>query len=100
MPGSPRRGTTGPRRVAVLATLLPLGLAGCAEVLADGDWLPPDVWDGPSSRAAVRVPPGHLPPHGQCRVWFPDRPPGQQPPPSSCRELRRRVPDDAVLVRG
>ncbi len=46
------------------------------------------------------VPAGHAPPPGQCRVWFPDRPPGQQPPPGPCRELRRRVPDDAVLVRG
>ena len=30
------------------------------------------------------VPPGHRPPPGQCRVWYPGRPPGQQPPPMEC----------------
>ena len=34
---------------------------------------------------AQGIPPGHLPPPGQCRVWIDGRPPGQQPPPSSCR---------------
>jgi hypothetical protein len=24
----------------------------------------------------VHIPPGHLPPPGQCRIWYPDRPPG------------------------
>jgi hypothetical protein len=33
------------------------------------------------------VPPGHLPPPGECRIWFPDRPPGHQPPPGACDEL-------------
>jgi hypothetical protein len=46
---------------------------------------------------AVDVPPGHYPPPGECRVWFPDRPPGQQPPPGSCDV---RVPRGAVLVEG
>lgn len=45
----------------------------------------------------VDIPPGHYPPPGACRVWFPDRPPGQQPPPGSCGV---RVPRGAVLVRG
>lgn len=44
------------------------------------------------------VPPGHLPPPGQCRVWFPGRPPGQQPPPGNCFELRHRVPPGAYLI--
>ncbi len=50
--------------------------------------------------AASQVPPGHLPPPGQCRVWFPDRPPGQQPPPGPCHQLQWQVPPGAVLVRG
>jgi hypothetical protein len=97
MLGLPRKAATGARRAAALA-VLPLGLAGGC---AGGDWLPPDArgWPWfPSSGA--EVPPGQLPPPGECRVWFPGRPPGQQPPPGPCRELRRRVPDDAVLVRG
>ena len=48
----------------------------------------------------VNVPPGHMPPPGKCRVWFPDRPPGQQPPPGSCNELMFKVPPGAHLVRG
>lgn len=35
------------------------------------------------------IPPGHLPPPGECRVWYDGRPPGQQPPPTDCREAER-----------
>ena len=35
------------------------------------------------------IPPGHMPPPGECRVWYDGRPPGQQPPPTSCREAER-----------
>jgi hypothetical protein len=48
----------------------------------------------------VKIPPGHLPPPGQCRVWYPDRPPGHQPPPGPCHQLQYQVPPGAVLVRG
>lgn len=46
------------------------------------------------------VPPGHMPPSGQCRIWYQDRPPGHQPPPGDCRRLSRDVPDNARLIRG
>lgn len=36
---------------------------------------------------SFRVPPGHLPPPGACRLWYVGRPPGHQPPPQSCRSL-------------
>lgn len=35
------------------------------------------------------VPPGQLPPAGQCRVWYEGRPPGQQPRPTSCDNAER-----------
>jgi hypothetical protein len=35
------------------------------------------------------VPPGHLPPPGECRVWYDGRPPGQQPRPTDCRNAER-----------
>lgn len=47
-----------------------------------------------------RIPPGHFPPPGECRVWDPDLPPGQQGPPGSCDELERRVPAGHYLVYG
>ena len=47
----------------------------------------------------VHIPPGHLPPPGSCRIWYPDRPPGHQPPPGNCRELSWHVPPGAILVR-
>ncbi len=31
-----------------------------------------------------KIPPGHMPSAGECRVWFDGRPPGQQPSPTSC----------------
>jgi hypothetical protein len=46
------------------------------------------------------IPPGHMPPPGKCRIWFPDLPPGQQPPPGDCEELRYHVPRGACLIGG
>ena len=48
----------------------------------------------------VHVPEGHLPPPGECRIWFPDREPGDQPPPGSCHALKHKVPPGAYLIRG
>ena len=42
---------------------------------------------------AQGVPPGHLPPPTQCRVWYDHRPNGRQPAPTNCRQA------EAVAVR-
>ena len=47
-----------------------------------------------------RIPPGHMPRRGECRIWYVNRPPGHQPAPGSCRVLRRYVPHNAILIRG
>lgn len=44
---------------------------------------------GRGRNATQGVPPGHLPPPGQCRVWYDGRPPGRQPPPINCSEAER-----------
>lgn len=35
---------------------------------------------------AQGVPPGHLPPANQCRLWYNNRPAGRQPAPTTCRQ--------------
>jgi len=47
-----------------------------------------------------KIPPGHMPPPGSCRIWYPGKPPGQQPPPGDCGKLRRQIPPGAWLIRG
>lgn len=37
----------------------------------------------------AQVPPGQMPPAGQCRVWYANRAPGQQPGPTSCATAER-----------
>jgi len=86
MPSQFRNG----RRLGAIA--LGLLLAGCT-VYAE----PAPVYYQPTT---AHVPPGHLPPPGACRVWYPDRPPGHQPPPGPCHVLRYQVPPGAFLVRG
>ncbi len=49
--------------------------------------------------AHLGIPPGHLPPPGQCRVWFPGRPPGRQPSPGNCIDVEHHVRPGCWLVR-
>lgn len=49
---------------------------------------------------SYRIPAGHLPPPGKCRVWFPDRPAGHQPPPTDCYEAERWRAYGAQVIYG
>ncbi len=55
---------------------------------------------GYSKNRLPKIPPGHMPPPGKCRIWFSGRPPGHQPPPGNCEVLERQVPTGAWLIRG
>lgn len=77
----------------LLAAGLALALAGCVVVQ---ERPAPVVVAAPRE---LRVPPGHLPPPGHCRLWYPGRPPGHQPPPVPCRQLRV-APGAFVLYEG
>lgn len=46
----------------------------------------------------LRVPRGHYPPPGACRVWYVGRPPGHQPPPVRCDRLYGRAPYGAFVL--
>lgn len=66
-----------------LATFIVIGLAATASIDAQG-----------RGRKAKGVPPGHLPPAGQCRVWYDGVPPGRQPAPTSCNQAEREASRD------
>jgi len=44
------------------------------------------------------IPSGHLPPPGECRIWYPDRPAGHQPPPFKCGGASGRVGPGGWLI--
>lgn len=46
----------------------------------------------------TRIPNGQLPPPGECRIWYPDRPAGHQPPPFKCGESHGRVEPGGWLI--
>lgn len=53
-----------------------------------------------SRRGASKVPPGHRPPAGMCRVWIDGVPPGHQPAVTDCRSAEvqaARIPNSRVI---
>lgn len=77
----------------VLAGLVILA-GGCSSAVrtAPGPASRTVVVSSDEDRSQLRVPRGHYPPVGQCRVWFPGRPPGQQPAAGSCSRVERLAP--------
>jgi hypothetical protein len=49
-------------------------------------------------RSALKVPRGHYPPLGECRLWYPGRPPGRQPAPGACSRVERYAPAGAWIL--
>ena len=97
-----------PCRIVIIC-LLTLFLSGCAtygKVILEDDEGSVSVeidrgsGQGTYESTLPKIPPGHMPPPGECRIWYPGEPPGQQPPPGNCEELRRQVPPGAWLIRG
>lgn len=93
----------------IIITCIVILNAGCGTIgilVNDGgkgqapQWEPrPEPHSYPSYRA-LNIPPGHLPPPGQCRIWYPGKPPGHQPPPTSCETAFREAGMNAwVLYR-
>jgi hypothetical protein len=46
----------------------------------------------------LKIPPGHLPPPGECELWHPGDPPGHQPPPAPCAYLKETAPPGVVVI--
>ncbi|MBD3615460.1 MAG: hypothetical protein HUJ22_02730 [Gracilimonas sp.] len=90
----------------IAAAVLAVTLSGCSQgiLLIQGEHGRVEVQKTQDrhqrGKSFQKIPPGHLPPSGQCRIWLPNTPPGQQPPPGNCHELSRRVPPGAWLIEG
>lgn len=52
----------------------------------------------PHAHGLLKIPPGHLPPPGQCRIWVPGVPPGRQRRAADCSILAAEVPPGAWLL--
>lgn len=85
-------------------------LFGCLTTLVSASACAPVIRSAPApaarvivvsddeDRSRLRVPPGHYPPVGQCRVWFPGRPPGHQPKPAACSRVERVAPAGSWIL--
>jgi len=85
------------QRVVLLAAA-GLVAAGCTRKIVVVDTPPATSARGPSTAATLGVPPGHLPPPGECRVWIPGRPPGRQARPRSCDGILAAAPAGAWIL--
>lgn len=75
-------------------------LSACGVTVAARAPAPAPTYAVVEDQGEYHIPPGHMPPPGECRPWFPGRPPGHQPPSGNCDRLLRTAPADAwVLYR-
>ena len=86
-------------RSASASALAVIALSDCVAYGEPGGSYPYPPYSLPHPES-YRIPEGHLPPPGECRIWSPDGPPGQQPPPGNCYDLEYSVLPGAFLVRG
>lgn len=56
--------------------------------------------DRVGARTETRIPPGHLPPQGMCRVWIDGVPPGQQPEVTDCATAERNRTANSRVIYG
>jgi hypothetical protein len=77
-------------RVLVGCLLLLAGAGACTVSQPAAETQPaPQPKQGRSPAATLGVPPGQLPPPGQCRVWVPGKPPGHQAKARTCDGIER-----------
>ncbi len=83
-------------RITIGSAVALAGLAatGCATRTV----LVTDRRPGPSTAVTLGVPPGQLPPPGQCRVWIRGRPPGRQARARSCDGIVATAPTGAMIL--
>jgi hypothetical protein len=83
----------------VVPCLLVIGAAACSITPSASTPEPQPVRRYPATSArTLGVPPGHLPPVGQCRVWVPGMPPGHQARARSCSNIERDTPKGSWIL--
>ena len=84
----------------VVPCLLVVGAAACSLTSSSSPAPEPQpVRRYPATSAkTLGVPPGHLPPVGQCRVWVPGKPPGHQARARSCSNIEREAPKGSWIL--
>jgi len=81
--------------IALLGALSACSVAVTARVPA-----PAPTYTVVEDQQEYHIPPGHMPPPGGCRPWYPGEPPGHQPPAGDCELLLHSGPAGAwVLYR-
>jgi hypothetical protein len=74
----------------LVGCLLLAGAGACSALQPAPETKPaPQAKQSRSTAATLGVPPGHLPPPGQCRVWVPGKPPGHQAKARPCGGIER-----------
>ncbi|MDH5642688.1 MAG: hypothetical protein OEY63_00695, partial [Gemmatimonadota bacterium] len=82
----------------VIPALL-LTLSGCTVYMVPSNGPAPNSSSqGRSTAVTLGVPPGHLPPPGQCRVWVPGTPPGRQARPRTCSQIENSAPPGSMIL--
>jgi hypothetical protein len=81
--------------MALLITNAPLIQANAAPARSS-----PGTSHASEAPPSLGIPAGHLPPPGECRLWFPRKPAGHQPPPGKCEKILPDAPAGSwVLYR-
>lgn len=85
----------------LVGCLFVFGATACSAVRPAKETKPaPQSKRSSAPAARLGVPPGHLPPPGQCRVWVPGTPPGRQSPARDCAGIERSAAAGSwILVR-
>jgi len=83
----------------IVPCLLLVSASACSITPSQSSPSPEPVRRYPAASAkTLGVPPGHLPPVGQCRVWVPGKPPGHQERARSCSNIERDAPKGSWIL--
>lgn len=88
-----------PRQLVPIAAILLAACAATTTTTSSGRPAPQEQRRGNSAVVhTLGIPPGHLPPPGQCRVWIQGRQPGRQARARSCSGIAATAPTGSWII--